>query len=103
MDDLGFPMLVVLVKGGFAFRGALLWDAGGVDGDRSNCVGLGGGCGVQGGTECRDGMVRNSLRNTRMPRCKCLLVEDLAVAGLLSGRRLTGCMMATKCQLALRV
>lgn len=102
VDDLGFPELVVLVKGRFAFRWPLSWDAGGVDGDRSKCVGLGGGCGVRGGLECRDGLLRNSLRNTRIPRCRYLSVEGLSVAELLCGRRLTRCMMATKCRLALR-
>lgn len=103
VDDLGFPAAVVLVKGRFALRRALLWDAGGVDGARSKCVGLGGGCGVYAMTKCRDGLAGNSLRNSRVPRCKCLSVEGLTVAEPLCGRRLTRCKMATRCQLALRV
>lgn len=102
VDNLGFPALVVLLKGRFAFRAALLWDAGGEDGDGSKCVGLGGGSGVQARTRCRDGLVRNSLGNTSITRCKCLSVGGLVVAELLCSRRLTTCKMATECQLALR-
>lgn len=102
MDDLGFPALVVLVKGRFAFRGVLLWDGGAVDGDRSKCVSLGRGCGVQAMTMCCDGLARNSLGNTRKPGGKFLSFKCLAVAELLCGRRLTRCMMASERRLVLR-
>lgn len=83
VDDLGLPAPVVLLKGRFAFKKTLLGllgVCGGGVGNETDRVGLGCGCGVYARTKCRDGLVRNSLEDTRMPMRKCLSVEVSAVA-----------------------